>query len=149
MNNLISLKILSPEKVVYEDDVYEVIIPTENGEIGVLKDHIPLVSLIKTGEIRIKKERDTNNTVVLSISGGILEVRPALAKENKNTQVIILSSSSEFASEIDIARAEEAYERAKRAMEEKENISDVDFAKFQAIMEKELNRVKIAKKWKI
>lgn len=148
MNNLISLKILNPEKVVYEDDVYEVILPTLDGEIGILRDHIPLVSIIKTGEIRIKKEKDINNTIALFTSGGTLEVRPALPKENKKTQVIILSSGSEFASDIDIQRAEDAYNRAKKAMEDKQNMSDVDFARLQTLVEKELNRVNIAKKWR-
>lgn len=148
MQNLISLKILSPEKIVYEDDVYEVMVPTRSGEIGILPNHSPLVSIIKTGEILIKKIAGTSDIISLSISGGTLEVRPSKKSEGKKSEVIILSSGSELASEIDIARAENAYERAKRAMEEIENLSDVDFAKFQAIMERELNRVKIAKKWK-
>lgn len=148
MQNLISLKILSPEKIVYEDEVCEVVLPTQAGEIGVLPDHSPLVSIIKTGEVRIRKNPGASDVVSLSISGGTLEVRPSKKSEGKKSEVIILSSGSELASDIDIARAEEAYERAKRAMEDKENLSDVDFAKFQAIMERELNRVKIAKKWK-
>lgn len=147
MKHIISLKILTPEKIVYEDDVLEVVLPTVSGEIGIMPDHAPLVSIIKTGEVRITKERG-GDVVPLSISGGILEVRPSSKQKDQNSEVIILASKSEFASDIDINRAEEAYERAKRAMEEKENLSDVDFARLQAVLDKELNRVTVAKKWK-
>lgn len=147
MKNIISLKILTPEQIIYSDEVSEVVLPTESGEIGVLPGHAPLVSIIKTGEIRIKK-KDNPDTIPLSISSGILEVRPINREKDQNSEVVVLAASSEFASEIDIERAEKAYERAKRAMEEKENISDVDFAKLQAVIDRELNRVNIAKKWR-
>lgn len=146
MTNLISLKILTPEKVVYQDDVKKIVVPTESGEIGVLPDHSPLVSIIKTGEIKIEKE--SNNVIPFSISSGIIEVRPSSSSDKKNSEVIILASRSELATEIDIERAEEAYKRAKKAMEETDNLSDVDFAKFQAILDKELNRVKVARKYR-
>lgn len=147
MKNIISLKILTPEKIIYQDDVFEITLPTEAGEIGILPDHSPLVSIIKTGEIRIKKEQG-GQVVPLSVASGILEVRPSSKDKDKNSEVIILASNSEFASDIDIQRAEEAFNRAKKAMEEKENMSDIDFSKLQAVIDKELNRFNVAKKWK-
>lgn len=146
MSNLISLKILTPEKVVYEDKVKKIVVPTESGEIGVLPDHSPLVSIVKTGELKIEKE--SNNIVPFSISSGIIEIRPSSINNKKNSEVIILASRSELATEIDIERAEEAYKRAKKAMDESENLSDVDFAKFQAMLDKELNRIKIGRKYR-
>lgn len=68
MKHIISLKILTPEKIVYEDDVLEVVLPTVSGEIGIMPDHAPLVSIIKTGEVRITKERG-GDVIPLSISG--------------------------------------------------------------------------------
>lgn len=146
MSNLLSLKILTAEKTVYQDDVLKVILPTESGEIGIMPDHQPLVSIIKSGEIRIEKE--DQSIIPLSISAGIVEIRPSSHQLNKKTEVIILASRSELASEIDINRAEEAYARAKKAMEDTENLSDVDFARFQALIDKELNRIKIGKKYR-
>jgi F-type H+-transporting ATPase subunit epsilon len=146
MSKLMSLKILTAEKVVYEDTVQKIVLPTESGEIGILPDHTPLVSIIKTGEIKIEKE--SKNVIPLSIFSGILEVRPSSTNPKKDTEVIILASRSELATEIDIKRAEEAYERAQKAMEEADNLSDLDFAKFQALIDKELNRIKIAKKYR-
>ncbi len=146
MSKPISLKILTPEKIIYQDEVLKVNIPTESGEIGILPDHAPLVSIIKPGEIRIEKK--SNEIVSLSVDTGILEVRPSSHQNNINSEIIILASTSELASDIDIKRAEEAYERAKKAMEESDNLSDVDFARFQAMIDKELNRIKIGKKYK-
>jgi F-type H+-transporting ATPase subunit epsilon len=146
MSNLLSFKILTAEKSVYQDDVLKVILPTESGEIGIMPNHQPLVSIIKSGEIRIEKE--DQSIIPLSISAGIVEIRPSSHQLNKKTEVIILASRSELASEIDINRAEEAYARAKKAMEDTENLSDVDFARFQALIDKELNRIKIGKKYR-
>jgi len=147
MKNLISLKILTSERTVYEDEVSKLILLTESGQIGILPNHCPLISIIKTGEIKIQK-KNQKEIIPFSISEGILEVRADSDKENKNTEVIILASRSELATELDIERAEESYKRAKKAMEDKDNLSDVDFAKFQGIMEKELNRIKVGKKYK-
>lgn len=146
MSNLLSLKIVTAEKSVYEDDVLKVVLPTESGEIGIMPDHQPLVSIIKPGEIRIEKE--DQNIIALSVSAGIVEVKPSSHELDKKTEVIVLASRSELANEIDISRAEEAYTRAKKAMEESENLSDVDFARFQALIDKELNRIKIGKKYR-
>ena len=147
MTNLISLKILTPERTIYEDDVLEISATTESGEIGILNEHAPLVSIIKAGEIKILKDKNSP-FIHLSVDTGIIEVRPSSKSKGQKTEVIILASRSEVASEIDIKRAEDAYDRAKKAMEDAENISDVDFAKFQSMMEKEFNRIKVAKKYK-
>jgi F-type H+-transporting ATPase subunit epsilon len=147
MKNLISLKILTPEKIVYEDMVSKIDVPTEDGEIGILPNHAPLVSIIKSGEIRISKENQ-NEIIPLSINSGIIVVKPSSIAQKIDTEIIILASRSELATEIDIKRAEEAYERAKKAMEEPDKLSNIDFAKFQALIDKELNRIKVGKKYK-
>jgi len=147
MKNSISLKILTPEKIIYQDDISKLVVPTEVGEIGILPNHSPLVSIVKPGEIRIEKEGQ-NEPIPLSISGGIIEIRPSSVAYKTNSEIIILASRSEFASEIDIERAESAYKRAQKAMEEAHNLPDIDFAKFQAIIDKELNRIKIGKKYR-
>lgn len=147
MKKLISLKILTSEKVVYEDEVSSVTLLTEAGEIGILPNHSPLVSIIKTGEIKVKKESQ-KETISLSIFSGILEVRNSSTEDKEKTEVIILASESELATKLNLEKAKESYERATEAMEDKSKLSDVDFAKFQGIIDKELNRIKIGKKYK-
>ncbi len=148
MKSFIKFKIITPEKIVYQDDILQITLPTEAGEITVLPHHTPLVTLAKTGEIRIQKE-NARDPIPLSIASGIVEIRESSIKNNLQTEMIILASRSELASEIDIERAKTAYEKAINLAKEKKNISDVDFAKFQALIDKEANRIRIYNRWHI
>ena len=134
----IHFKIATPDRVVYENDVDQVTIPTKAGEITVLPHHAPLVSVVKPGELRIMKKGEL---LPHYIAGGTLEIRP-------DNTMVILADVSERAEDIDATAAEEAYNRAKEAMERKDAVADLDYAKFQAIMERELARMNVAKKWR-
>lgn len=118
-------------------DIGSVTIPTMEGEITVLPGHIPLIAPIKTGEAHFIKD---GQVLSLAVSGGILEVRDNVIK--------ILAERGELAHDIDVARAEDAYKRAADAMKMEQNVGDIDYAKFQALMEKELNRINVGKKWR-
>lgn len=139
MTNTLELKIITPDRIVYDGTgISSVTIPTKEGEITVLPGHIPLISPIKTGEAHLIKD---GATLGLAVSGGILEVRDG------NT-VVILAERGELAHDIDVARAEDAYKRAEEAMVMDQNIAEVDYARFQGLMEKELNRINVGKKWR-
>lgn len=135
----IQFNIVTPERKVYSNEVLEVTVPTETGYLTILPNHIPLVGIVKTGELRIKLS--DGSTHPFAVSSGILEVQPS-------SKVVILADRSELASEIDLARAEEAYKRAEQAMKATHDEADVDYARFEALMEKEINRITIAKRWK-
>ncbi len=131
-------KIVTPEGVVYDSEIEKVTIPTEAGEITVLPTHAPIVSVLKPGELLVYKEGQAYS---LAVSGGILEIRPT-------GEVIILADTAERAEDIDVSRAEEARKRAEALLKEQENVADVDFARLQAAIEKELARISIGKKYK-
>jgi len=96
----LKFKIATPEKVVYEkDSVAQVTIPTMNGEITILPNHIPLVSVVKAGELRV---RDREGEHLMAVAGGFLEVRG-------NNEIVILADNAERAQDIDIAKAEAAH----------------------------------------
>lgn len=135
----IDFHIVTPERTVYSQDVLEVTVPTGTGEITILPNHIPLVSTVVTGELRAKLVDGTIHP--FAVSSGIVEVQPS-------SKVVILADRSEFAAEIDLQRAEEAYQRAQQAMNSAQDAADVDYARFEALMSKELNRVKVARRWK-
>ena len=131
----LQFSIVTTEKVVYDKEVDSITLPTGAGEITVLPKHIPLISTIKTGAIRTK----TNGVEqTFAVAGGVLEVR-------RNNHVVVLAGRTEPAQEIDIERAQAAYDRAKAYLEEKRNVSDADYARFQAMLEKNLNRINIAR----
>ncbi len=132
------LKIVTPEKTIYENEIFQVSIPTTSGEITVLPNHIPLVSVLRAGELKIKDQQGENH---LAVSGGFLEVR------GKN-EIIILADHAQRVEEIDIAKAEEARARAEEQMKNIKNVQDVDYARLQAVIDREVNKLKIAKKYR-
>jgi len=134
----IKFKIVTINRVTYEDDIDKLTVPTESGEITVLPRHVPLVSIIKPGELRIKKD---GHVVLLAVSTGFLEIR-------KNSEVYILADSAEKAEDIDIEASRVARMRAEELLKQKQNKNDVDFAKLQAIINREVARIKVAGKYR-
>jgi len=138
MTNL-KFKIATPEKVVYENaEVQQVTIPTMDGEITVMPNHIPLVSVLKAGEMRIV---DKAGNHPIAVAGGFLEVRG-------NNEIVILADNAERVEEIDIARAQEAHKKAQEQMDKIKNVQDVDYARLQAVIDREMNRINVGKKYK-
>ncbi|MBU0596740.1 F0F1 ATP synthase subunit epsilon [Patescibacteria group bacterium] len=135
---MIKFKIVTPEGSVYEDEILQCTIPTQDGEITVLPNHIPLVSILKIGEIKF---RDKDGEHAIALAGGFLEVRGG-------NELIILADNAERAEEIDIERAEEARKHAEELLKKADQTADIDFARIQAAMERELNRIRVGKRWK-
>ncbi len=131
----IKFKIVTPEKTVYEDTVDQVTLPTQDGEITVLPNHIPLISVLTSGELVAKKGGEE---IAMAVSGGMIEVQ-------KN-EITILADTAERAEEIDIKRAEEAKQRAEKLKDEKIRSDETDYATAAAILEKNLARIKVARK---
>ncbi|MFA5359083.1 MAG: F0F1 ATP synthase subunit epsilon [Patescibacteria group bacterium] len=132
----IKFEITTPERKVYSQEVDQVTIPTVQGEITVLPGHIPLVSAVLPGELRTVKDGEE---AIFAIAGGFIEVLP--------DKVTILADSAEYAEEIDEKRAEEAKARAEKLLSEKRFDSE-EFAALSAQIERELVRIKVAKKKK-
>ncbi|HZJ18320.1 MAG TPA: ATP synthase F1 subunit epsilon [Patescibacteria group bacterium] len=129
------IEIITPEKVVYKDDVSEIIVPTETGEIAILPDHVNLLTKVLPGEMIIKKG---NHEHFIAITGGFLEIA--------NNQVNILADYAVRAEDIEIARAQEAQKRAEHKI--KEQSTDKDFRIAEAELQKALLQLKVANKRK-
>lgn len=134
---VLHIKLITPEKIIFEGEILSVTVPTTTGAITVLPTHTPLVSSITKGELVIKTNDEEMHFAVFA---GVIDIRPG-------SVVNILVDKGERAEEIDVVRAEQAVERARKVLEEKVHESDVDFARFEALIEKELNRVKVGSKW--
>ena len=132
----LQLIITTPLRTVYDSQVDQLTVTTSEGEITIHPGHVPLVSTLEIGQVMVKKD---GIEIYHAIDGGILEVR-------HNNHVIILSDRSENADDIDLARAKEALERAQQFMEGKHHEEDVDFAKLERDIARELNRVKVSQK---
>lgn len=134
---LIQFKIVTPEKVVFEAEVYQATLPVEGGDVTILPEHIPYIGALKAGELVLRKEAGSEE-ISLVTSGGFVEF-------HGNT-LMILADTAERAEEIDLARAEEARQRAEKLKETSTQMSDEEYARTAAILEKELARVRVARK---
>jgi F-type H+-transporting ATPase subunit epsilon len=129
----IKLEIITAERQVFSDDVNTVVAPGVEGELGVLPHHAPLITMLKPGEVLIRKD---NEETYLFVSGGFLEVRPE--------KIIILADACERAEEIDIERAEAAKRRAEERL--KTLTPEIDVAQVQAALLRSLVRLRVAER---
>ena len=134
----IKFEIATPERVVLKEEILQVTVPTQEGEITVLPKHSPLVSILKPGVLELKKL--DGEIEIISVSGGFIEVLL--------NKVIILANTAERAEEIDIERAEGARKRAEESLKDMRSVDASQFAQLAAQIEKELARVRSAKKWR-
>ena len=126
----LKVDIVTAERVVYSDEgVDEVVAPGIEGELTVLPQHAPLMTMIKPGVMRIVKGGDD---IDMAITGGFLEVR--------DDRVTILADAAERAEDIDTVRAEEARRRAERLLDERE--SKVELVEAAAELQRALIRLK-------
>lgn len=135
---MLKLKIVTPEKTVYQNEVFQISVPTTEGEVTILPHHIPLISVLKAGEMRFK---DASGDRSMAVSGGFLEVR---GKE----EIVVLADHAERSAEIDLAQTEAAHKKALEQMEKLKNSENADFARLQAAIDRETNKLKVAKKYR-
>jgi F-type H+-transporting ATPase subunit epsilon len=127
------LEIVTAERMVYSDDVSAVIAWGVEGQLGILPHHAPLMTMLQPGDLMIRKDKEED---YFAISGGFLEVRP--------DKVIVLADACERADEINVARAEEAKNRAQETM--KAGLLTADAAVAEAALRRSLARLKAAEK---
>lgn len=133
----IKFEIVTPERVVLKEDVLQATIPTRNGEITILPNHIPLVSILKPGVLEVK--RPDNQIEIISVSGGFIEVLEG--------KIVILADTAEIAHELDEQRIEEARQKAED-MKKWKDIDEMQFAEISALIEKQMARSKAVKRWR-
>jgi F-type H+-transporting ATPase subunit epsilon len=128
------LEIVTPERQVFADDVDSVVCPGIEGELGVLPHHVPLLTTLGFGELRI---RQGGSEEYLAIAGGFLQVRP--------DKVVVMAETADLAAEIDLESAERARREAERAIAEG-FAEPADLARARAAMERALVRIRVAER---
>jgi F-type H+-transporting ATPase subunit epsilon len=142
MSKKLQLKIVTPEKLILEEMVDSVTIPTTEGEITILPNHIPLIGGLASGDIVARKDGED---IPMALVGGFVEI-----KNNKDglTEVAILADFAEhigFITEEEIVKAKQKAEELRKLSENKEV---VDFEHFESELERSITRIKIADKWR-
>ncbi len=144
----LKLKIITPERLVLEEMVDQVTLPTTEGEITILPEHIPLVSGLASGDIVALVNGEH---IPMAVVGGFVEIKnglPAQAGKEGMTEVAVLADFAEHMSELTEEKIEKAKTRAEELKKQMENKEHVDFEHFEAELERSLTRVKIADKWR-
>ena len=130
----IKFKIVTPEKTVFEEEIEQATLPVTDGEVTILPNHRSYIASLKSGEICVKKDKEE---ISLAVSGGFIEFN--------GNNLIVLADTAERAEEIDVKRAEEARQRAEDLKKEAISMDDSEYARVAALVEKEANRVKVAR----
>lgn len=138
----IKLKIVTPEKLILEEMVDQVSLPTMQGEITILPEHIALISALSSGDIVALVNGEH---VPMAVVGGFVEV-----KHNSEgvTEVAVLADFAEHVAELSDEKIEQAKASAEEMKKQMENKEHVDFEHFESELERSLTRVKIADKWR-
>lgn len=127
------LEIIATDRVFFKGDTEHLVITAVDGLLGILPGHEPLVTSLPTGEL---KYMVNGKWRYAAISEGFIQIMPDKA--------VILADSCELPEEIDIKRAEEARERAKEQMRQKQSIRE--YYETQAALNRAINRLKISQK---
>ncbi|HSN78132.1 MAG TPA: ATP synthase F1 subunit epsilon [Anaerolineae bacterium] len=129
MADTVRFEFISQERIILQEDVNMVIAPGASGVLGILPRHAPLMAVIVPGELVVKKEGQEDR--YYAVGGGFMEVRP--------DKVILLARSGESAEEIDLARAQEARQRAEELLA----AGEMDSAERRRVMELALRRSRV------
>ncbi len=131
----VKFDIVTAERLVFSDQVDEVVVPGTEGQLAILPHHAPLMTMLKPGEVLLKKD---NDEISLAVAGGFIEVRP--------DRIIILADAAERAEEIDAARAEAAKKRAQERLQA--GGTDIDRARAEAALRRAIARLDVVEKRK-
>jgi len=127
--------ITTAERKVFESDsITQISLPSTSGEITILPNHVPLMTVLGIGEIEISLHDGTKTAIF--VNGGIVQL--------SHNHVEILATTAEHADELDSAKIEEAKRRAEKLIQEQP--VDIDIAQVEAALKQELVKEKIVQR---
>ena len=133
---MFKLTVVTPEKPFYEADVRSIVLPGSVGYLGVLTDHAPLITALLPGELSVT-EADGEMEHLFAITGGFFEVA--------HNHATVLADAIEEQDRIDLQRAEQAYERARARLAERDR--GLDAVRAELAVWRAKNRLQVARKY--
>lgn len=131
-DNTFMLEIVTPEEILYKEEVQFMVAPAVEGEFGVLKNHAPLVAALKIGVLRYQDP--AGNEFRIAISGGFVEVVDNVAR--------VLAETAEHGLDIDVLRAKASKERAERRISQRDE--DINYSRAKMSLQRSIARLKAA-----
>jgi F-type H+-transporting ATPase subunit epsilon len=132
----VKFKLVSISGVQFDDDVYEVLLPTLDGEIGILAGHMPLVSVARNGVIAVRRAaKDPDNArEYFATNGGVIEV--------EGGELHVLVDEADHADDINVAEAQAALDRAQRM--KAEAVDEMSLEHAQAMVDRQAVRLQVS-----
>ncbi len=130
------LKIVTPEKLIFDEEVSQVNVSTEQGEIGILPNHANLMAKLEPGELVIKKNGKADS---MAIGDGFLQIT--------DNVLTVMTDLATYATDIDEKAVEDAKKRAETALTQ--TLSDEEYAETFAALEKSLAQLRIKRRHKV
>ncbi|MBQ2048319.1 MAG: F0F1 ATP synthase subunit epsilon [Schwartzia sp.] len=131
----IKLEVVSPDAMVYQADISMLIVRSIDGELGILPHHAPMIAGLLPCAMRVKLE---DHEELIAVAGGFMEVQP--------DKITVLASAAETAIQIDPIRAQKAYDRARKRIEEFNSApskhQDIDMNRAHLALERAAARLK-------
>ena len=109
----LTLKVITPDKTVWDDEVEEIILPSTTGQLGILAGHAPLLSALDIGVMRVRPGKDWK---AIALMGGFAEV--------ENDEIKVLVNSAEMGESIDKDAARTEFEQAQSRFQQVESSED-------------------------
>jgi F-type H+-transporting ATPase subunit epsilon len=128
------LDFVSQDHMVFSGDVYEVLAPGSEGQLGILPRHAPLMTVLAPGEVVVRRQGEED--LYFAVGGGWMEVRP--------DKVTILARSAERSDEIDLQRAEAARTSAAQLLAE--GVSSEDRSGIELSLKRSQTRIKVGRR---
>jgi F-type H+-transporting ATPase subunit epsilon len=119
----LTLEIVTPDARVYSDTIDSVVIPTVEGEVGILPGHIPLLTQVEHWELRVVKGAET---LLLAVSGGFAEIA--------EDRVRVLAEHAISEEKIDERAVEEAMKRAEKELDEAKHLDPQQYEHLQSLV---------------
>lgn len=124
------VEIVTPERKVYAETANMVSVTGVEGELGILPNHIPLVTPLRIAPVIIKRDGKVD---IIAVGGGFIEVR--------KDKIVILAESAEVSTDIDVNRAQAAKERAEQRLAAKRD--EVDYRRAELSLQRAINRINV------
>jgi F-type H+-transporting ATPase subunit epsilon len=133
----IRCEIVDQDQIVYQGEPDIVVLPGVEGEMGILPNHAPVLTVLQFGVIRIRSKGEEQ---YFTVSGGVVEVQP--------DQVTVLADAAENVAQIDIERAEQARKRAEEALKQGVGKDSDAYLKIQAALKRSNLRLDAAHRYR-
>jgi F-type H+-transporting ATPase subunit epsilon len=131
-----NLQIITPEKIIYDGEIDELIVPTVTGELAILPHHVELLTQVVPGEMTIKH---SGKEQFMAVTGGFLQIT--------NNAISLLANYAVRSEEIDAKQALEAQQRAERKLKEAgENLSEQDTAIINSELLRAITQLKVVRR---